>query len=156
MATDIVLLQTKHDYEIYHIVYVSNATSHLNSQDIYEIEKSSITHNKVADITGILSYKDHTFIQFLEGTDFNLKKLFSKLQKDSRHTNLDILRQGYIPQRQFYDWHMKYIPINSVKMRDDFLHDKLFKQSLMGNDAINFAIESSAIMLAFKQANYYP
>jgi hypothetical protein len=122
---------------------------------IYDIEKTSAKNNEASGITGILTYKVSTFMQFLEGPELSLQRLFAKIKKDPRHTNIDLLRKKYIHDRQFKHWHMKYIPIDSVNMKDDTLYDKLFKQGSMDNDAIDLAIESRAMIEAFKQANYY-
>lgn len=143
------------DYKLLRVVYVSNAVANLSQRMIYDIEKISVKNNKISDITGILTYKENTFMQFLEGPELNLQRLFAKLKKDPRHTNIDVLRKTYIQERQFSYWHMKYMPIESINMKDDKLFDKLFKQGSMNNDAIDLAIESRAIIVAFKQANYY-
>lgn len=143
------------DHKLLRLVYVSNAAPNLSLQDIYEIEKSSAKNNQASRITGILSYKENTFVQFLEGPELCLQRLLAKIKKDPRHKNIDILRKRYIQQRQFKHWHMKYIPIETVKMKNDILYEKLFKQGSMDANAIDLALESRAIIVAFKQANYY-
>ena len=135
-------------------MYVSNAIANIQQSDTLDIEKTSLKNNKKALVTGVLTYKNNTFMQFLEGPEHSVKRIFTKIQQDSRHTKLDILRQDTIPQRQFNDWHMKYFSIDDIAFENDLLYNKLFKQRSMRNDAIKFAIETRFIMLAFKQANY--
>lgn len=67
-----------HEYEIIRIVYVSNASTNLTLENIHDIERSSIKNNKAAGITGFLTYKENTFMQFLEGPELDLQDYLRK------------------------------------------------------------------------------
>jgi len=66
--------------------------------------------NKDHNITGLLCYcSDGHFVQVLEGTSANVHTLFSRIQKDTRHTHVQALSDYASPTRWFTDWRMTLV-----------------------------------------------
>ena len=111
--------------QIIRLVYASIATfkpySKMNSEDdsmvkaneyIANIIEISRNENVKNQIVGVLFYGNGYFFQCLEGTQSSVEKLYAKLLKDSRHTDLKILTTHAIDKQGFSGWELKFATIN--------------------------------------------
>jgi len=64
-------------------------------------------NNIAAEITGTLAWKDPKFMQVIEGPADNINRLFSTLLKDDRHSNLVLISERIIHEREFPNWAMQ-------------------------------------------------
>jgi len=64
-------------------------------------------NNIAAEITGALVWKDPKFMQVLEGPADNINRLFSTLLKDDRHSDLVLISERIIHEREFPNWAMQ-------------------------------------------------
>lgn len=143
---------TQSDLKIFQMVYVSTATSPLELDDIQAIERISIFNNQKMGVTGLLTYCDCKFIQFLEGQKSSVDEVFSVIKNDSRHHSIDILRQSYIEERQFSGWHMKYTNVDDIHIEHGAICHKIFDTQTDAISAFDNAQESMAILMAFKNS----
>jgi hypothetical protein len=65
-------------------------------------------NNQTNDITGILIFKDNQFTQILEGQESSVEKIWLTIQKDERHTDLQLLSKESIEMRSFMKWSMLF------------------------------------------------
>ena len=142
----------QNDSSIYQIVYVSTATTPLKLDDIHTIERLAINNNEKAGLTGLLTYCDCKFMQFLEGKKSNVEKIFAAIKKDTRHHSIDVLRQDFIPERQFADWHMKYSDVNEIHKKHGPVCHKIFETQADSLSISLKAEESISILIAFKNS----
>lgn len=105
-------------YQSFTLVDFSNAT-------LLELEITSIKNNKELNITGLLSYYDSIFYQYLEGDD-RLDLLMHKIENDNRHSIKKILYFTQIDERIFSDWYMKIYDHYKKKLNEDLLIRNLF------------------------------
>jgi len=138
--------------DIYQLAYVSSATVPLVFDDIRAIELVSIGNNIQCGITGLLTYCDGKFMQFLEGQASHVKQTFAKIEKDDRHHSIDILREGKIPKRQFKGWYMKYASVDEIQKDEGNVHDKLFSAQLTEVEQFDKANETFALLYSFKNS----
>lgn len=79
-------------------------------------------HNKSNGITGVLLSGNGVFLQVLEGERVTINKLYARILKDTRHTDIELLHYEEIDQRVFYAWSLDYIPMSSfydlIKVQD--------------------------------------
>ena len=137
---------------VFRLVYVSNATSPLKLEELKEIEKVAIRNNGELQITGLLTYCDGKFMQFLEGEQADVDEIFEKIVGDGRHHSIDVIRHGNIPKRQFKDWSMKYADVHDIKENEGYIYDKLFNIGNGAHNVLEYAQESLTLLLAFKNA----
>ncbi len=142
----------KSNNNIYQLVYVSSATKPLELNDIHAIEKVSNINNEKVGVTGVLTYCDCKFMQFLEGQKSNVDNIFSIIRKDRRHHSIDVLRQDFINERQFIDWHMKYTNVDDIHDDHGFLCHKIFDIQSHRLGVYEHALESITILMAFKNS----
>ncbi|MGM0551957.1 MAG: BLUF domain-containing protein [Bacteroidota bacterium] len=111
-----------------HIVYVSFSSKPLSNQELNELLTTIRKKNSANEITGLLLYNNSTFIQVIEGAEETLHRVFEKIRKDVRHTNVVILMEEPIQQRTFPGWYMGFQQIEENQTRDikgfsDFMND---------------------------------
>ncbi len=138
---------------VYQIVYTSSATKPLSTQEIKALELAASERNLKLDITGLLIYQNGKFLQFLEGPKNQVETLFSSIELDKRHQAINFLRHEPIVKRQFTDWYMKYINVDSIKDNEGFIYKKLFDLNTNSIQELDSAFSSLNLLLNFKK-NY--
>ncbi|AVI51245.1 blue light sensor protein [Pukyongia salina] len=73
------------------ICYVSSARSNITQDELTHLFDFTVENNTLMNITGILLYESGKFLQVLEGEESLLKKLFAKIEVDSRHSNIFVI-----------------------------------------------------------------
>ena len=117
---------------VFQLTYYSTARSGISSKNIEDILITSRKHNGANDITGCLLYHNDEFLQILEGEENTIRKLFVKIQNDSRHESVLQLAENYTEHRLFTQWTMAYHNISSdsvISVTDD---DNLFISNFKG------------------------
>ena len=101
------------------MIYISEAADQMNSNLLLDILKRSRSFNEKNNITGILLYRNETFIQLLEGPQENIDNLYKKIQRDSRHKNCFVILEQNAKERSYPNWSMGF---------EDLSDDKVYKQ----------------------------
>lgn len=92
----------------YQLVYYSDATQEFSPENLVELLKVSINNNKAQGITGCLLYGNGKFIQLLEGPEDKVKALYSKIERDPRHTNTMVVTEMLVNEKLFPEWSMGF------------------------------------------------
>ncbi len=94
--------------DFYRILYSSKASDAMKSSDVMNIIATAQAFNKTADVTGMLLFIEDGFIQYLEGAEETVVKLYKKIAQDSRHQDCKVLLQGPSgeKERSFASWNM--------------------------------------------------
>jgi len=103
---------------MFHLVYVSNATRRLLGGELRAILEASRDNNVQMEITGLLLYKDGSFMQLLEGREQAVRALLEKIRRDPRHYDLLTLLEGAAERRYFPDWSMGFRQLDATTMCD--------------------------------------
>jgi hypothetical protein len=104
---------------MFHLVYISHASRHLNESDLQDILSISRSNNKKLHITGMLLNLNDKFIQVLEGKYNVVKALYEKIKEDTRHHKISIVLEGKTAHRIFKNWSMGF------KKLDDYQFEQL-------------------------------
>ena len=88
------------------LVYVSQATRKMSSEDLRDIQGTAKENNQHIDVTGSLFYNGGWFLQVLEGPLATLNALYNKIEKDPRHKNSRVLYNEPAKFRTFTRWSM--------------------------------------------------
>lgn len=100
---------------LYFLIYSSIATRRLSQKDLLALLNQARVNNEAHHLTGMLLYRDGTYLQYLEGSSHDIYELVTRLHGDTRHTAIRILRQGSLPARLFPDWSMAYKNLMGLK-----------------------------------------
>mgnify|MGYP000202484721 FL=1 len=76
---------------MFNIVYRSLASPTTKQPDVEDILKRARRFNIDNEITGCLVYHKGLFIQYLEGNKNIVLELYSRIEKDVRHTDVTLL-----------------------------------------------------------------
>ena len=107
----------------YEILYSSLAKKQMTAEELTEMLRKTRSYNNINGITGCLIYKDRDFLQFLEGEEEAVKKLFyEKIAKDKRHIKLKVIWEGFTETKSFNDWSMAFENLSS-----DVISNKSYK-----------------------------
>lgn len=99
------------------LTYVSIRRHSLQTDPLEElrrIHKASLNNNPGLGITGVLLCTKNHYIQFIEGQETAVMDLFAKIEKDKGHYNVKLRRSAVIDERQFPDWSMNVVYIESI------------------------------------------
>ena len=69
------------------------------------------------EVTGLLIFRDGTFMQLLEGTREVIETRFRKIKADERHYAVVTLFEGPITERYFPTWSMDYRNLRDPEVR---------------------------------------
>lgn len=99
---------------LFHLGYVSTETGDLDSAGMVELLTEARRNNTSRDITGLLLHRDRSFYQVLEGAEDVVRQTFDSIEKDERHTAIDVLFEGEVDEREFPDWQMGFLNLDGV------------------------------------------
>lgn len=88
------------------LVYESTATRAMTDTDLQELLNQARSNNEELGITGLLLHANGRFLQVLEGPEQAVRDLFTTIQGDARHTNIEMLLTTHTTERTFPDWRM--------------------------------------------------
>jgi hypothetical protein len=92
------------------LIYISTPTPHfLNEKEIElkKIAESCQKNNEELAITGKLIFCESNFLQYIEGEEQNVERVYNLISKDLRHKRLTIISRQTIEKRIFPKWKMK-------------------------------------------------
>ncbi len=100
--------------DLIQLIYVSSARGLLPENELLNILEVSRRKNAERDITGILLYKGGNFLQVLEGPEDAVTALYTTISRDTRHDGLLLIAQRPIAARDFPDWTMGFVDLETV------------------------------------------
>ncbi len=99
------------------IVYSSSAVKRFSAEELMSLLRQSRENNKLLGITGMLLYKNLDFMQVIEGEEYSVQKLSSRIEKDPRHWAYTEIRFEIIQQRRFPEWTMGFMNLQNVDVQ---------------------------------------
>ena len=95
------------------LLYASRAVNPVPAA-IEAILTQSRQHNPASGITGVLCYGNGIFLQAIEGGRSAVSELYGHIQRDARHTNVELLMFEEISERRFGGWTMGQVNMGRV------------------------------------------
>ena len=99
------------------LVYISAARRLFSEDDLKALLEQSREKNKRLGITGMLLYKDGSFIQVLEGSDEAVTGLYRTIERDPRHHGVVELIRQQTEAREFPAWSMGFRNLKDVDLQ---------------------------------------
>ena len=93
---------------LFSLVYTSRAVSPMTRDDLTGLLHQARTHNTSARLTGVLLYRNQTFVQLLEGQRNRVEPLYESIRRDPRHHEVTTVSTREQLDRQFPDWSMAF------------------------------------------------
>lgn len=95
---------------VFTLFYLSRSTLCLPQEaaQVDAIVDVSRRFNAKAGISGALMFTEQNFAQFLEGPEAEVRTLLTRLVRDTRHRDVDVVLSENSPERRFFGWSMAY------------------------------------------------
>lgn len=90
------------------ISYISKATQDMGVLALMRLTDQASQLNQQLDLSGVLFYENQHFGQILEGPRIEAMKIWEKIQRDSRHQQVRLLKMEEIKERSFPAWSMRF------------------------------------------------
>lgn len=88
------------------VIYISNTTADFSDDALTTLLLQARRNNALDSISGVLIHHGKCFVQCIEGPASAIDRLFARIARDPRHTNVITLLERSIEQRSFPGWHM--------------------------------------------------
>lgn len=99
------------------LIYASRSTQPADDTLIRSILDQSDRRNVEAGITGVLCVcHGNIFMQALEGGRDEVNRLYAKLVRDPRHTDVTLLDYAEISERRFASWRMGRVDLDKLNL----------------------------------------
>jgi hypothetical protein len=93
-----------------HLIYTSTERQAFSAADLKKLLIRSRTRNATTGVTGMLLYDGGIFVQAIEGDEAAIAATFTRIEKDPRHIDLQVLHRAATlgRRRLFGDWAMGF------------------------------------------------
>lgn len=103
---------------ILRLVYVSAAAHPFDAPALADLLRTSRARNAEVGLTGMLLYKDGSFIQVLEGPEPAVRSCYARIQRDRRHVRVTSVFEEEDTERAFAAWSMGFLDPAAVRPAD--------------------------------------
>ena len=94
--------------DLFQYFYVSQLAEDASAATVPAI-LSKVRHgNAMHGITGVLVFDGQSFVQYLEGPTGILQGLMDRIAADTRHTQIQVLHRGELPERRCNRFELGY------------------------------------------------
>lgn len=93
---------------VFQLVYYSRSVKLMQQTELLDLLETARLFNQLHGITGMLLYKDKSFLQLLEGSQEDVLGLYKKICHDRRHFEVSSLMQHTVQRRTFDAWSMGF------------------------------------------------
>jgi hypothetical protein len=100
---------------MYQLIFVSSASTDLTQVQFMDLALRARARNMELGITGVLAYKNRSFMQVIEGDEDRVKQLFASIEKDPRHTLISIVSEVEINSREYGGWAATFFDSSTQK-----------------------------------------
>ena len=90
------------------LVYRSAAVGRPTAGDLDHLLAQARERNAAEDLTGLLVYDQGRFVQWLEGPNTGIDRVWQSIRRDPRHTEVERLHTPWHPHRLFPNWQMQF------------------------------------------------
>jgi hypothetical protein len=119
---------------MFSILYSSDAAYPLGEVEINHILDKARARNIEAGVTGILLHKNGHFLQYIEGAELELARIFQIIQENKQHNNLKVIFYRPVSQRLFPEWSMAYQSKELEVYSDEEVYFSLLYPALNTNE----------------------
>lgn len=111
------------------LAYTSRSSFDFTDGDLITVLMTSRLNNRRLGLTGILLHDDGRFVQVLEGEDQVVRDRFTLIERDPRHSEVEVLLEEHAAERQFPKWTMGYKTLSDPLVRDIPGYDSFFTRA---------------------------
>lgn len=136
---------------MFYLIYASAANKLFSKEQLVDLLTKCRAKNTSLGITGMLLYKDGSFMQALEGEESAVRSLFKTISGDRRHKLVSIIHEGNVDERQFPEWSMGFRDLNSPDVQSIPGYNEFLNKSLTGEEFTSNPTICQKLLLMFKR-----
>ncbi len=133
-----------------HLAYVSTATRLMSTADLADLLDECREFNVRHDITGMLLYKDRSFLQVLEGDEDVTVPLYDRIRRDRRHEKVKTLFMSDVVRRDFPDWSMGFKNLNGFDVSSIVGYNDFMDQGETARAMFDDLTRAKKLLLLFR------
>ena len=99
---------------MFYLIYISSAVKLMNDDELLFMLEQAREKNLRLGLTGMLLYKNGSFMQMLEGDKQTVLDLYDTITVDNRHKGNITIMTGDIKKRNFKEWSMGFCNMDKV------------------------------------------
>lgn len=103
---------------MYQIIFGGQALTPFTRDDLEELLRKSREKNRLLKISGLMIYKDSSFIQVLEGPDQAVRDLYATIEMDFRLTTVACLSSKPVVEREFGERTLGFCNISALTQEE--------------------------------------
>lgn len=133
-----------------HLAYVSSATHLMTQTELLELLAQARDINKELGVTGMLLYKDGSFLQVLEGEEEAVHDVYRRICNDPRHDRVHVLFDEPIENRDFPDWSMGFQNLDSREAQGVKGYRPFFDDDMAAREMFKDRTRAKKLLLLFR------
>ena len=106
------LMRNKKNNDLKHLIYFSKPTT-FDDQTTKSILSVSRNNNDKSEVTGALICRSDLYFQFLEGPQLAVDETFKRIKLDTRHSQINKIKEDITNRRLFASWAMRQDPVHT-------------------------------------------
>ncbi|MDG2473894.1 MAG: BLUF domain-containing protein [Paracoccaceae bacterium] len=126
---------------IKHLIYFSKPTI-FDETHTHEILQKSRENNQKHGITGSLVCRSDLYFQFLEGPIEAVDETFRRIKIDTRHTEIQVVKEDRTNRKLFASWAMREDPVHTWMWTREEIKNGLLTR-ISSNDAFDTFVRLS-------------
>lgn len=129
------------------ISYASTSHKLLTEIELEQLLVKSRDNNIEHNITGLLLYRDGSFIQVIEGPESELRQLYRNINSDPLHYNVTTILDEPTAGRIFPSWHMGYARMQKTPDIEGF--NRILQDALILREFSEDASDAKHLLATF-------
>jgi hypothetical protein len=115
--------------QLIHCIYASTAAATFKESDIPALLEHARAANSERALTGMLLYIEGGFFQVLEGDDAAVDDVYTRINRDPRHSKVTLIIREPIAARDFSEWTMGFSTIDPLEAGQLIGENDFFKSA---------------------------
>lgn len=128
------------------LIYVSKAKKNVDYEEIMKILTHSWKYNHNSYISGMLLYDNGYFIQIIQGPIATIDRLYARISKDPRHSNIKLVGEELLSTRNCTGWGIGFYENQEVA---DIFYEAFNIGHGKALDKVNYT-DAKSLLLALK------
>jgi hypothetical protein len=93
---------------MFQLIYTSTAARRLDDEDLHALLELARARNERLGVTGMLVYRNGSFLHVLEGDEKTVRALYHTIRRDGRHRCVTLLKATALEGRDFPETPMAF------------------------------------------------
>jgi diguanylate cyclase (GGDEF)-like protein/PAS domain S-box-containing protein len=102
-----------------YLIYASRPATAVSQSLLDAIVSEARAFNQLNGITGHLIHFDGVFVQYLEGREADIQRLYAMVREDQRHRDVTLVSEGTLIKRLFAGWTMGVRSVDAKFFADE-------------------------------------